>query len=45
MARHRNEHKVELLHNRYSRTDLEKKLAAMPPVERRNPVILPLPAH
>ncbi len=35
MARHRNEHRVEMLHNRYSRQDLEKKLKEAGPVERR----------
>ncbi|MBX3721379.1 MAG: rhodanese-related sulfurtransferase [Turneriella sp.] len=35
MARHRNETKVEILHNRYSRQDLEKKLREAGPVERQ----------
>lgn len=35
MARHRNETRVEILHNRYSRQDLEKKLREAGPVERQ----------
>mgnify|MGYP003595191974 CR=1 FL=1 len=35
MAKHRNPVRVEMLHNRYSREDLLKKIAAAPPVERR----------